>query len=49
MTRLPLTDDEAGHGRVDVPVVDVRLQVALVLGAKRTVGATEGGRLAALV
>ena len=30
-------------------MVDVRLQVPLVLGAERAVGAIEGGRLAALV
>lgn len=51
MARLPLIDDDAGQRRlqVDVPVIDVRLQVALVLGAKRTMGATEGRRLAAFI
>lgn len=50
MMRLPLADDDGGHRMmVKVPVVDVSLQVAFVLGAKGAVRATEGRRLAALV
>lgn len=52
MTRFTLTNDDTGHRRllyIDVPVIDVRFEIALVLGAKSAMRAAEGRRLAALV
>lgn len=51
MTRFPLTDDDTGQRRlyIDVPVIDVRLEITLVLGAEGAMRAAEGRRLAALV
>lgn len=51
MTRFSLTDGDAGQGglQIDVPMIDMRLEIALVLGAEGAVRATEGRRFAALV
>lgn len=51
MARLPLTHGDTGQHRlqIDVPMVNVRLQVALVFGAEGAVRAAEGRRFAALV
>lgn len=51
MTRFPLTDDDTGQRRlyIDVPVIDVRLEIALILGAEGAVRAAEGRRLATLI
>lgn len=51
MTRFSLIDDDTGHRRlqIDVSVINVRLEIALVLGAEGAVRAAEGRRFAALV
>lgn len=51
MTRFPLTDGDAGQRglQINVPVIDVRLEIALILGAEGAVRAAEGWRFAALV
>lgn len=51
MMRFLLTDDDTGQRRLlsDVPVIDVRPEIALVFGAEGAMWAAEGRRLAALV
>lgn len=45
----PLINRGTGRLRGHVAVINMRLQISLVLGAKRAMGAIEGGRFAALV
>ena len=45
----PLINRGTGRLRGHVAVINMRLQISLVFGAKRAMGAIEGGRLAALV
>lgn len=51
MTGLPLADGDAGQRRlqIDVSMIDVRLEVALVFGAEGAVRTAKGRRLAAFV
>lgn len=51
MTRFPLADGDAGHRRlqIDMSMIDVRLEIALVLGAEGAMRTAEGRCLAAFV